>query len=248
MSSVLVFYLVFYFPANFPVLRFFAADFYLSFVPFFLSGFFLRTFMSQRTGGEERGYLFNSSLPLTPTSQTLRQLLQRAHLCTQLAARLEPGTFGFGAQVANHQVTCPYPNAIFLTPINLFIRNSVERNIKLVKVLFINFYLIVKSSQVILPPYINVLQYVVRIVVGRCGVKSQHRFRMGCVNFILFVCFFFHSICLQFFFPFPSRRCFSCGWQKFFRQCYTIRRQLRVSRIGLANMASHLFSCHVLQR
>ena len=35
-------------------------------------------------------------------TQTLaRRLLQRAHLCTQLAAGLEPGNFGFLAQVAN---------------------------------------------------------------------------------------------------------------------------------------------------
>ena len=32
-------------------------------------------------------------------------LLQRAHLCAKLAAELEPGTFGFLMQVANHQAT-----------------------------------------------------------------------------------------------------------------------------------------------
>ena len=31
-----------------------------------------RTFMTQRTAGERGGYLFNSSLPLPPASQTLR--------------------------------------------------------------------------------------------------------------------------------------------------------------------------------
>ena len=32
-------------------------------------------------------------------------LLQRAHLCAKLAAELEPGTFGFLVQVANHYAT-----------------------------------------------------------------------------------------------------------------------------------------------
>ena len=42
------------------------------FVVFFLLGFFSRTFTIHGTAGEGGGYLFNSSLPLPPTSQTLR--------------------------------------------------------------------------------------------------------------------------------------------------------------------------------
>ena len=40
--------------------------------PFLLFEFFLRTFTIQRPAGEGGGYLFNSSLPLPPASQTLR--------------------------------------------------------------------------------------------------------------------------------------------------------------------------------
>ena len=62
-----------------------------------------RTFTTYRTAGEREGRFFNSSLPLPSTSQILYgQSLQRAHLCTQPAARLEPGTFGFRAQATNH--------------------------------------------------------------------------------------------------------------------------------------------------
>ena len=39
---------------------------------FFYLGFLSRTFMIHRTAGEEGGYSFNFSLPLPPTSQTLR--------------------------------------------------------------------------------------------------------------------------------------------------------------------------------
>ena len=39
---------------------------------FFYLGFLSRTFTIHRTAGEGGGYLFNSSLPLPPTSQTLR--------------------------------------------------------------------------------------------------------------------------------------------------------------------------------
>ena len=38
----------------------------------------------------------------TDTQMLARKLLQRAHVCTQLAAGIEPGTFGFQAQVAKH--------------------------------------------------------------------------------------------------------------------------------------------------
>ena len=39
---------------------------------FFYLGFLSRTFTNYRTAGEEGGYFFNSSLPLTPASKTLR--------------------------------------------------------------------------------------------------------------------------------------------------------------------------------
>ena len=39
---------------------------------FFYLGFLSQTFTIQKTAGEGGGYLFNSSLPLTPASQTLR--------------------------------------------------------------------------------------------------------------------------------------------------------------------------------
>ena len=39
---------------------------------FFYRGFLSRTFTIHRTAGEGGGYLFNSSLPLPPASQTLR--------------------------------------------------------------------------------------------------------------------------------------------------------------------------------
>ena len=55
---------------------------------------------------EGEGYFCNFSLPLPIASQTLRtqpcNYCRELTLCTQLAARLEPGTFGFQAQVANH--------------------------------------------------------------------------------------------------------------------------------------------------
>ena len=78
---------------------------------FFYLGFLSQPFMNHRTAGEGEGHSFKSSTPLPPTStdtQTLAGwLLQRAHLCTQVAAGLELGTFGFQAQVANHSATCP---------------------------------------------------------------------------------------------------------------------------------------------
>ena len=40
--------------------------------------------------------------PLNRHLDISRPLLQRAHLFTRPAAGLEPGTFGFRAQVANH--------------------------------------------------------------------------------------------------------------------------------------------------
>ena len=49
--------------------------------------------------------LFNSSLPFPPALQTWAlagRLLRGAHLCAWLVEGLGPGTFGFGAKVANH--------------------------------------------------------------------------------------------------------------------------------------------------
>ena len=77
--------------------------FYLFFYLFF---FLSRTFKIHRTAGEGGGYLVNSSLPLPPTSQTLR--FWRCGYCRELtsAHRQQPdsnaGTFGFRVQVANH--------------------------------------------------------------------------------------------------------------------------------------------------
>ena len=74
---------------------------------FFCLGFLSRTFMIHRIAGEEEGYFINSPVPLAPASQTLaRRLQQRGHLCTELAAGLEPETLGFRAQVANTNL-CP---------------------------------------------------------------------------------------------------------------------------------------------
>ena len=42
------------------------------YIYFFHLGFLSQTFMTHRTAGKGPGYLFNSSLPLPPTSQTLR--------------------------------------------------------------------------------------------------------------------------------------------------------------------------------
>ena len=65
---------------------------------FFLS----RTFANHRNAGEGVGDFFNSQLPLPPASQALRHLAGRL-----LAAGLEPGTFRFQTQVANHLTTRP---------------------------------------------------------------------------------------------------------------------------------------------
>ena len=57
--------------------------------------------MNHRTAGEGGGHFFNSSLP--PPSQTLRhQAITAESSLLYIEARLEPGTFGFGAQVTNH--------------------------------------------------------------------------------------------------------------------------------------------------
>ena len=51
---------------------------------FFYLGFLSSTFTIHRTAGEEGGYLFNSSLPLPPTSQTLRHCL--GNYCRELTS------------------------------------------------------------------------------------------------------------------------------------------------------------------
>ena len=76
---------------------------------FFYLGFLSQPFTNYRIAGEGGEHLFNSSLPFLRISQTLKtlagRLLQRAQLCTWVAAGLVPGTFGFRAQVANHWAT-----------------------------------------------------------------------------------------------------------------------------------------------
>ena len=63
---------------------------------------------SQITGLQRKG----EGIPLTPHYHF--HLLQRhLDLCTQLAARLEPGTFDFRAQAANHEATRPNIFQIF---------------------------------------------------------------------------------------------------------------------------------------
>ena len=49
---------------------------------FFYLHFLLQPFTNQRTAGEGRGHLFNSSLPLPPASQTLRH--QSGDYCREL--------------------------------------------------------------------------------------------------------------------------------------------------------------------
>ena len=54
----------------------------LAFNFFFYLCFLSRTFMIQRTAGIEGGFLFNSSLPLPPTSQTLRHQSSPLHIAS----------------------------------------------------------------------------------------------------------------------------------------------------------------------
>ena len=56
--------------------------FYLNFV--FYLGFLSRTFTNHRTAGEGGGHFFNSSLPLPPSSQTLRHL--QGDYCRELTS------------------------------------------------------------------------------------------------------------------------------------------------------------------
>ena len=95
-------------------LKRYKADF--AFLIFFLSGFFSRIFTIHRTAGEGaqdstgRGklsfYCFSiTSTRFTDTQTLAGLLLQRAHLCPQLAAGIELGTFDFLTHVANHKST-----------------------------------------------------------------------------------------------------------------------------------------------
>ena len=54
------------------------------FICFFYLDFLSRTFTIHRAAGEEGGYLFNSSLPIPPASQTLRH--QPGDQCRELAS------------------------------------------------------------------------------------------------------------------------------------------------------------------
>ena len=77
---------------------------------FFLIGFSFTT-IYESLDCRWRGRVFpwlltTTSTRFTDTYKLARRLLQRAHLCIQVAAELESGTFGFRAQVANHQAPC----------------------------------------------------------------------------------------------------------------------------------------------
>ena len=50
--------------------------------------------------------LLITSTHFTDTQKVVGRLIQKTHFRTQPAAGLEPGTFGFRAQVANHKATC----------------------------------------------------------------------------------------------------------------------------------------------
>ena len=74
---------------------------------FFLSGIsFMTIYESQDYGGRGREFHFSNSnttsTRFTDTQTLVEQLLQRAYLCTQVAAGRDPGTFRFQAQVANY--------------------------------------------------------------------------------------------------------------------------------------------------
>ena len=68
--------------------------FYLFFFLVYLA-FFERIITINRTAAEGGAYLLIFFLPILPTSQTLAGLLlQRAHLCSKLAAGIKHRTFG----------------------------------------------------------------------------------------------------------------------------------------------------------
>ena len=75
----------------------------LNFTFFFYLGFLSQPFMNHKTAGEDQGQLLSTtSICFTDTYSLVKQLLQKAHLCTQVGAGFEPGTFGFQVQIANH--------------------------------------------------------------------------------------------------------------------------------------------------
>ena len=90
---------------------------------FFLSGFcFTNIHESQDFKGRGRAFhllLITTSNRFTDTETLAGRLLQRAHLCTQLTAGLEAGTFGFRAQVSNKF-------AISLQDLKKEVRNGVH--------------------------------------------------------------------------------------------------------------------------
>ena len=73
---------------------------------FFLSEYFFTTIHeSQDCRGKGKTFfwvLSTISTRFTDTYTLTRRLLQRVHLCTELATRLEPGTLCFPKQVVNH--------------------------------------------------------------------------------------------------------------------------------------------------
>ena len=88
-------------------LKRYKADF--AFLIFFLSGFFFTTIHdSQDSRGRRKlsFYCFSTTSTRFTDTQTLAGLLlQRAHLCPQLAAGIELGTFDFLTHAANHKST-----------------------------------------------------------------------------------------------------------------------------------------------
>ena len=72
--------------------------------------FFNECYDTQDSRGRVRLYLYILSTTctcFTDTQALARLLLQKAHLCAELAARLKPGTFDFLAQVTKHYATRP---------------------------------------------------------------------------------------------------------------------------------------------
>ena len=78
---------------------------------FFYQGFLCQTLMIHRTAGEGRSYIFNSSLPLLPASQTFRHLLGkycRENLPLHIVnSQNQTRNLDFQAQVSNHYAMCP---------------------------------------------------------------------------------------------------------------------------------------------
>ena len=73
------------------------------FIPVFLSPYIHNSQDSQQWKGEA---ISNSFLPFSPDSRTLSRVITTENVpCTWLATGVEPETFGFWIQVANHSVT-----------------------------------------------------------------------------------------------------------------------------------------------